>query len=118
METESQQSREREGAISALNGFIKSFNLAEQISSNPPAKAVYSSVSVLLTTIRVSLLASRWSNTDSSQWVQDTTIDKEDYVELGLVCADVCATLKRRVGRKREDDLSRTVGEAIKLLIK
>ena len=118
METESQQSREREDALSALNEFIKTFNLAEKISRNPPAKAVFGSVSALLATIRVSLLASRRSNTDSAQWTQDTTIDKEDYIELGLVCADVCATFKRRVGGKREDDLSRTVGEAIKLMIK
>ena len=55
METESQQPKEREGVVSALNGFIEVFNLAKEISSNTPAKAVFGSVSVLLAMIRVSL---------------------------------------------------------------
>ena len=64
METESQQPKEREGVISVLNGFIEVFNLAKEVSSNTPAKAVFGSVNVLLAMIRVSLLASRWSNAD------------------------------------------------------
>ena len=55
METESQQPKEREGVVSVLNGFIEVFNLAKEISSNTPAKAVFGSVSVLLVMIRVSL---------------------------------------------------------------
>ena len=65
METESQQPKEQEGVISVLNGFIEVFNLAKEVSSNTPAKAVFGSVSVLLAMIRVSLLASHWLNTDS-----------------------------------------------------
>ena len=57
METESQQPKEQKGVISALNGFIEVFNLAKEISSNTPAKAVFGSASVLLAMIRVSLLA-------------------------------------------------------------
>ena len=55
METEPQQPKEREGVISTLNGFIEAFNLAKEISSNTPAKAVFGSVSLLLAMIRVSL---------------------------------------------------------------
>ena len=46
---------EREGVVSALNGFVEVFNLAKEISGNTPAKAVFGSVSVLLAMIRVSL---------------------------------------------------------------
>ena len=55
METSSQQPKEREGVVLVLNGFIEAFNLAKEVSSNTPAKAVFGSVNVLLTMIRVSL---------------------------------------------------------------
>jgi hypothetical protein len=118
METESQQPKEREGVISALNGFIEVFNLAKEISSNTPAKAVFGSANVLLVMIRVSLLALRWSNTDSEECTQDTMINKEEYVELGLACGDACVTLKRGLDGKSEDDLNDSVREAIKQLRK
>ena len=54
METESQQPKDRDGVVSLLNGFIEVFNLAKEISSNTPAKAVFGSVSVILAMIRVS----------------------------------------------------------------
>ena len=116
METESQQPKEREGVISALNGFIEVFNLAKEVSSNTPAKAVFGSVSVLLAMIRVSLLTIRWSDTDSVECAQDTMTNKADYVELGLTCADVCITLKRGLDGNNEDDLNDSVREAIKRL--
>ena len=116
METESQQPREREGTISALNGFIEVFNLAKEVSSNTPAKAVFGSVGVLLAMIRVGLLAFHWLNTNSAEHTQDTMVNKADYVELGLACADVCATLKRGLDEKSEDDLNDSVREAIKQL--
>ena len=118
MEPESQRPKEREGAVSTLNGFIEAFNLAKEISSNTPAKAVFGSVSVLLAMIRVSLLVFHWSSTDSAEHAQDTMINKADYVELGLACADVCAALKRGLDGKSEDDFSGSVREAIKQLRK
>jgi len=39
-----------------------------------------------------------------------------DYVELGLGCADICRALDRGVGRKKLDDLSQSVCEAINQL--
>ena len=116
METQIQRPREREGVILVLNGFIEVFNLAREISGNTPAKAVFGSVNVLLAMIRVSLLAFHRSNIDSAERNQDTMINKEDYVELGLACADVCATLKRGLDGKREDDLNDSVRGAIKQL--
>jgi hypothetical protein len=57
MNTESQRPDGRESAISALNEAIKALNPAE-VSSFPPAKAVFGSVTVLLTLIRVCFLLS------------------------------------------------------------
>ena len=45
-------------------------------------------------------------------------INKVDYVELGLACAEVCDTLKRGLGEKSEDELNDSVREAIKQLRK
>jgi len=56
MAGKSQQPKERETAMSALNMVIESLNLAKEISSVTPAKAVFGSVSVILTMIRVRFL--------------------------------------------------------------
>ena len=42
--------------------------------------------------------------------------DKEDYVDLGLACVDVCRVLDRGMNGRRADDLSRPVLEAIEQL--
>jgi len=60
MEAEFQQPNEREGAISALNAAVEDLNLARETSSIPPAKAVFGSVVVLLTLIRVFFLLFRY----------------------------------------------------------
>ena len=56
MEIESRRPKGREGAISALNGSIEVLNLAKELSSITPAKAVFGSVSVILSMIKVSFL--------------------------------------------------------------
>ena len=45
--------RRRDGALSSLNVAIEAVNLAKDISSITPAKAVFGSVGVILTMIRV-----------------------------------------------------------------
>ena len=40
-------------------------------------------------------------------------INKTDYIELGLACADVCKALERGMSGKKLDDLSQSVCEAI-----
>ena len=50
--------------------------------------------------------------------IQDSAIDELDYVELGLLCADICGTLDRGTKGKKPDDLSRSVYEAINRLTK
>ena len=56
MEVESQRPnlRGREGAMSVLNAAIEALNLAKELSSITPAKAIFGSVSVTLSMIRVS----------------------------------------------------------------
>ena len=43
-------------------------------------------------------------------------IDKVDYVELGLTCADVCEALNRGMDRRRADQISQSVLGAIEEL--
>ena len=40
----------------------------------------------------------------------------QDYVDLGLSCADICKALKRGMGEKKLDDLSESVCDAINQL--
>jgi len=56
MEVGSQRPKEREDAISVLKTAIEALNLTENASAIAPAKAVFDSVSVILSTIRVSFL--------------------------------------------------------------
>jgi hypothetical protein len=44
-------------------------------------------------------------------------INKTDYVDLGLACADVCRALDRGMNGKKLDDLSQSVCEAIDQLM-
>ena len=43
-------------------------------------------------------------------------VNKLDYVELGLACAEVCKALDRGMNGRRLDELSRSVREAIEQL--
>ena len=46
-------------------------------------------------------------------FTQDSVSNEEDYVELGLSCAEICQVLKRGLNGKRLDELSRSVVAAI-----
>jgi len=54
MEAKSQRPKERKGAVLALDAAIEALNIAKELSSITPAKAVFGSVGVVLTMIRVS----------------------------------------------------------------
>jgi len=58
MEAEPQRPKGRDGTLSSLNVAIEAMNLAKEISSIAPAKAVFGSVSILLTMVRVRFLVS------------------------------------------------------------
>ena len=53
MAAKPQQQESRDGAISALNVAIDGLNLAKEISSITPAKAVFGSVGILLVMVKV-----------------------------------------------------------------
>ena len=40
----------------------------------------------------------------------------QDYVDLGLFCADICKALERGMGENKLDDLSKSVCDAINQL--
>ena len=42
--------------------------------------------------------------------------NEQDYVELGLFCADICRALDRGINGKRLDEVSQSVYEAINQL--
>jgi len=48
---------------------------------------------------------------------QDAMSDNLDYVELGLVCADVCMVIERGMRGRQLDDIHRSVYEAITQLV-
>ena len=48
--------------------------------------------------------------------LQDFIASEEDYVELGLHCADICKAIDRGMNGKRLNDLSQSVCEAINQL--
>jgi len=58
MDARSRQPKERDNTVSALNAAIEALNLAKEVSSIPLAKAVFGTVSVILTTIKASFFMS------------------------------------------------------------
>ena len=49
--------------------------------------------------------------------VQDTMANKDDYVELGKSCGQICRVLDRGLKGRTLDELSSSVMEAIEQLI-
>ena len=100
MDADSRRQKCQGDALSLLNMTIEIMNLAREVSSVTPAKAVFGSVGVLLTMIRVRSPPSPMSHSKITP-NQGSMTNKSDYVELGLACANVCKALDRRMnGRK------------------
>jgi len=74
MDANSQQPKRRDATLSSLNAAVEALNLAGGRSSIASAKAVFRTVAVILTTIRVGFysLGLRWSvgglNAPRTQW--------------------------------------------------
>jgi hypothetical protein len=49
-------------------------------------------------------------------FIQDSMVNEQEYIELGLSCADICKALGRGMNGKKLGDLSQSVGEAINQL--
>ena len=58
MATSSARQKNRENSLDLLDAAIEAVNLAKEMTSATPAKAVFGTVAVLLTTIKVRLLPS------------------------------------------------------------
>ena len=112
---EAQRRKGRDGAVSSLNMAIEAMNLAKEVSSITPAKAVFGTVSALLTMIRVSYPPStaRYFRLTPGK---DSMANKLDHVKLGLECADICQALDRGLKGKKLDELSCSVCDAISQL--
>ena len=50
--------------------------------------------------------------------MQDSMVNKVEYVELGLTCADVCEALNQGMDRRQADQLSQSVLGAIEKLMR
>ena len=115
MASDSQRQEERDDPLSRLNLAIDALTTAKDISTIAPAQAAFGSACVLLTIIRV--FFSCYAEMDFLLTsLQDFMAKKEEYVELGLHCANICKAIDRGMNGKRLDDLSRSVCEAINQL--
>ena len=115
MYSETQRPEGRDGSLSKLNVAIGALDIAKDVCSIAPAQAAFGAASALLTIIRVRGLQSR-GNGFLLTFLQDTMANEQDYVELGLNCADICTALDRGMNGKRPDDLSQSVCKAISQL--
>ena len=111
MDENSRRQQRQDNVLSSLNIAIDSLNLTKEALGIAPAKAVCGSVSVVLSMIRVRFPSRCWFG--RLRDIQDSMINKIDYVELGLACADICTALGRGMDGKELGDLSQSVSEAI-----
>ena len=117
MDTNSPKRQKRqENALSLLDVAIEGLNLAKDVCVIPPAQAVFGSVSILLTMIRVRFPLSPDNLFRRFTRNQDSMANRSDYVDLGLACAEVCKALDRGMNGRRMDELSQSVFEAIEQL--
>ena len=115
MASPAQRPKGRDGVNSTLDLVIQGLNLAKDTCGFPPAQAALGAASVLLTMIRVrSLLI--YCCGPRFTFVQDCVANKQDYVDLGLACADVCKAIKVGLDGRRLDELSPSVVGAIEEL--
>ena len=107
------QSKGRDSALLALDVAIEGLNPAKEISTIVPARAVFSSASVLLPMIRVR--PSRYPAATRFRFTlsQDSMANELDYIELGLSCAEVCETLDQGLKGRQLDELDQPVLGAI-----
>ena len=96
-------------SIATFNAVIETINLAKE--SVRPAKAVFCSVSVLLTVIKV--CSHSPATCSMLTYNQDSMNNEMDYFDLGLVCHDVCRALDRGANGKKLDDLGQSIHEVI-----
>lgn len=107
-----QKSNDRDHLTSALSTAIEGFNLAKEVINIAPAKAAFGSVTIILTMIRVRSSPLQ-SPLTALKYAQDSRLNEEEYIKLGIACAEVCIALSRGMNGKRLEDLNQSVSEAI-----
>jgi hypothetical protein len=115
MDPKAKQSKRRDDVLSSLNIVIEGLNLADKLSSITPAKAVFGTVSVILTMIRVRSLV-LCEDPLRADTMHTGLVNEDDYVDLGLACNTVCTALDRGLKGKRLSELSGSVLDAISQL--
>ncbi|KAF9792146.1 hypothetical protein BJ322DRAFT_16655 [Thelephora terrestris] len=95
MATDPTKPKEWDGVVSTLYIFIDAFNLAKEISSVTPARAVFGTVAVILTMI------------------QESFANRQDCIELGQTCVEICCVLDRGTKGKEAEHLNQLVRDAI-----
>jgi hypothetical protein len=117
MATNPQQPKERDGVVTTLNVFIEAFTLAKEISSITPAKAVFGSAAVILTTIKVRcFLFHATASLQLTCVIQEFFANQQDYIELGQNCVEIGCVLDRGTQGKGAEHLSQLVRDAINRL--
>ena len=109
------QKNQRNVALSRLDGVILLLTTAKDACGVPPAQVALGSACVLLTTIKVRffLFLVREPRVHPFTFAQDTMGNKDDYIGLGISCAEVCKALDRGLKGTDSDEPTRTVVEAI-----
>ena len=115
MDANSQPPNRQDNVLSLLDVAIEATNLAKEATSATPAGAVFGSVSIILTMIRVRFLPFS-DDIPIFTCGQDSMANRSEYVELGLACAEVCRALDRGMNGKKVDDLTPSVREAVNRL--
>lgn len=107
--------REQESTLSTLDAAIHDLNLRKEATSKTLVKTVHCSVCALLNIVRVRFfpVPAGWL---LANYRQDSMVNRIDYVELGLFCADVCKALDRGLDGRQEEQFNRSVFEAIEQL--
>jgi hypothetical protein len=113
MATDSPKPKEWDGVVSTLNVFIEAFNLAKEISSVTPARAVFGSVAVILTTIKVCFFLFYVTASLRLVFVQESFANRQDCIELGQTCVEICCVLDRGTKGKGAEHLNQLVRDAI-----
>ena len=115
MGSTSQRQEKPNGVPSTLDADIQVLSQAKDTCGIPPVQGVFDSAGALLTTIRVRSLYSAAVGFRFT-FPQDPMFNKQDYTDIGKLCAGVCKALNRGSKGRQLDELSQPVLEAIEEL--
>ena len=115
MTSSSQRQKNRDRVRSKLDTAIQSVNLARDACGIAPAEVAFGSVSNLLVSTEVCFL-SFCDDELRFTFIQVSMVNKLDYVDILLSCADVCKTLDRGLEGRQLGELDKSVLRAIEQL--